>query len=145
MAGLPAAIIKKYGVTKKAWAVFRGRHPNKARKVKTNKGSDRVVRRRYSKKVHHRSNTTVPIAVVGGFLAGLIEPAQLIQQGQFQAAGESVVRSYTGYDIASGSFNAQYLWKGFAPLFLGFIVHGLASKLGVNRALGRAGIPFLRV
>jgi len=33
MSGLPASIIKKYGVSKKAWAVFRG--TKRARKTKT--------------------------------------------------------------------------------------------------------------
>lgn len=33
MTGLPASIIKEYGVTKKAWSVFRGRHKHRSTRV----------------------------------------------------------------------------------------------------------------
>jgi hypothetical protein len=53
MAKLPKAIIKKYGITKKAWSVFRGSKVKTKRvyaKVKT------MARRRYGFKKHHRSS-----------------------------------------------------------------------------------------
>lgn len=45
MSGLPRAIIKKYGVSKKAWAVFRGR---KGKRKRSSSPKRRTKRRVYS-------------------------------------------------------------------------------------------------
>jgi hypothetical protein len=39
----------------------------------------------------------------------------------------------------------EYLMQGVGPIVVGVFVHKLASKLGINRGLARAGVPFLRV
>lgn len=47
MAGLPRSIIKKYGVTKKAWSIFRsGRSPRSSRSVKSTRRTSNMARRR---------------------------------------------------------------------------------------------------
>ena len=148
--GLPRDIIKQYGVSKKAWEVFRSR---KGSQKVSRKGRCKVARSRairvYSggsrRAVRRRSQTTMPIAVVGGLAAGLITPAQFAMAGDFNSAGRLLVSSYTGYDMGTGQFNMANLRMGLAPLLVGFLVHTAASKLGINRALGRARIPFVRV
>jgi len=35
--------------------------------------------------------------------------------------------------------------KGLKALIGGFLIHKVASVIGLNRALGRAGVPYLRV
>lgn len=53
MAGLPKSLIKKYGVSKKAWAVFR-KQKNKRRTVRSRKRVSRVSR---TTKTQRRSST----------------------------------------------------------------------------------------
>jgi hypothetical protein len=71
--GLPRAIIKKYGVTKKAWAVYRGRHHSRVSKTKKNGGGKtRMVKhRRFSRRGHSTKSiirTAEKLAGAGTFL-----------------------------------------------------------------------------
>ena len=89
---------------------------------------------------------TIPLAVVAGFTVPLgrlwydykgtknldITTRQL---GQF----------FTGYDWTTGKFNFELLKFGTMPVLAGFAVHMLASKMGINRLLGSAGIPIIRL
>jgi hypothetical protein len=62
MAGLPKSIIKKYGITKKAWSVFRGRStPKRSTRMSKKKGSRRARATGYAKKGYHKAR---------GFLSG---------------------------------------------------------------------------
>jgi len=62
MAGLPKSIIKKYGITKKAWSVFRGRStPKRSTRMSKKKGSRRARATGYAKKGYHKAR---------GFLGG---------------------------------------------------------------------------
>jgi len=89
--------------------------------------------------------TTIPIAIVGGIMG---MPAI---NGAYQAAlqGDLVnvlnwVKGIAGIDN-SNNFNSELLKKNAIPLLIGFAVHKGAGMLGVNRALGAAKIPLLRV
>lgn len=59
MAGLPRSIIKKYGVTKKAWSVFRNskkkKKRNKSTSIKLKRRQKTMPRRRYRTKRVRRS------------------------------------------------------------------------------------------
>ena len=52
---------------------------------------------------------------------------------------------YTGYSLETGRWSAANLSFGLFPLVLGMFAHKVANRLGVNRALGSAGIPIIRV
>jgi hypothetical protein len=76
MTGLPRSIIKKYGVSKKAWAVFRGRKVrSKTRSTtKQTKVKSRMARRRKTVKHHARRGGM-------GILGSFIEPLAAMGYG----------------------------------------------------------------
>jgi len=150
--GLPKSIIKKYGISKKAWAVYRGkkskssnpRPKKKARKVRTY-----LARRRYSRKRRSRSRKmTVPLALVGGFAASVARPLKTaLDTKDFQLAAWQLVEGYTGFYPGDGSFDVTRLNFGLVPLIMGAVVHKFVggSPLNVNAALARANVPLVRV
>jgi hypothetical protein len=87
----------------------------------------------------------VPVAVVAGFLPGIIKVWEAWPQGASAAAREAG-RVYLGTDFWDAKFNWQWLWYGTLPIIAGALVHRfVGGAMGVNRALGRAGIPFIRL
>jgi hypothetical protein len=50
----------------------------------------------------------------------------------------------TGLD-ASGNWHIESLVKNLSPMVAGVATHKIANKLGINRALASAGVPYLRV
>ena len=148
--GLPKSIIKKYGISKKAWAVFRGQkskgstpRPKKARKVK------KVARRRYSRKRSRRSGgMTIPLALVSGVAASVARPLKTALDTQdIQLAAWQLCEGYTGFYPGDGSFDVQRLKFGLVPLAMGALVHKFVggSPLNMNRMLAAAKIPFIRI
>ena len=148
--GLPKSIIKKYGISKKAWAVFRGRksskssnpRPEKARKVKN------VARRKYSRKRKRRSRgMTIPLAPVIG-LIGPMAPRIIpsLIRGDFGGALHEARNIYTGFD-EHGNFHFEWLMQGIMPLIGGLLVHKFVggAPLNANRILANANVPFIRI
>lgn len=88
---------------------------------------------------------TVPIAPIAGLAAGLAGPTQRAINGDFSGAIKEITYNYTGFNVDSGQFDPGGLWRGLAPLLAGYMVHWTASKIGINRALGRARVPIVRV
>lgn len=77
MVGLPRAIIKKYGVTKKAWAVFRGRgsaSPKRARRAVKRRARARGVVRMARRRGRSRSSGGLGLGG-GGMLGGTFKNA----------------------------------------------------------------------
>lgn len=104
----------------------------------------RVVYRRASRpKFRRKQKFTLPVAVVSGFIPAAVgvwnrrsSPTEI---GNYLQAG------FTGITPGTGQFNFANLRSGLIPVVGGFMVHLLASKLGVNRAIARAGIPLVRI
>jgi len=93
---------------------------------------------------------TIPIAPVAGLVAGLAAPPEVsfidhLQKGEIRPALGRLTANYTGYNIDTGTWDYNELKNGLLPLFVGMIVHMAASRLGVNRMLGRARVPLIRV
>jgi hypothetical protein len=61
-----------------------------------------------------------------------------------EEAGHNAVVSLTGYEYRSGHFKLGDA-KGMFGLLIGMGAHKLASRLGINRAIARAGIPLVRI
>lgn len=94
------------------------------------------------KRKHFRKKMTIPLGVVAGFVPlGVGIWNRKSQPGQI---APYVLGSLTGYVPGQG-FSTQYMAEGAIPIAAGFITHYLASRLGINRALGRAGIPLIRI
>lgn len=94
-------------------------------------------------------NITIPLAPVAGLAAGLAggdsSPLHYVTTGNLQGFTESLCERYLGWHPRFG-FHVNFIKKGFVPLVLGLLVHKVVGgTLGVNRALGRAGVPFIRI
>jgi len=96
-------------------------------------------KRRYSRK------TTIPIALTAGAVAGFIEPAKYLMKGETTSAFRQLTKNYTAIDPVEHYIATGDLKKGLYPLVIGMLVHKGASMFGINRALGRARVPFIRI
>ncbi|GAH94226.1 unnamed protein product [marine sediment metagenome] len=99
-------------------------------------------------KKRRRSNPgfTVPLGIVAGFVPYLINLKQGYDAGGWGALSMYGVRSLTGYNYEAHSFSLGDMRYGLLPILLGMGVHKIVgSKLGVNRMLGRAKVPFIRI
>jgi len=127
----------------------------KSSKAKSSTKPTRKVKKRMARRKRRRRNAkTIPIAAVGGALAGLaippatsgggMSPINAAMAGDFNWVMEGLVENYTGMNIYTGQWNiinARGLWAAIA----GIVGHKAASMLGVNRTLARAGIPLIRI
>lgn len=97
----------------------------------------------------HRSRRngglTIPIAVVAGMLPGVASIASKFPEGGLPLMAQEAGRIFTGYDYKLGQWNIGWMKYGALPLVLGALAHKIiGGRLGVNRALSSAGIPFIR-
>ncbi|MFH1327927.1 MAG: hypothetical protein ABIH76_03640 [Candidatus Bathyarchaeota archaeon] len=148
--GLPKSIIKKYGISKKAWAVFRGQKSKSStpRTSKTSRKVKKVARRRYSRKrSRRRGGMTIPLAPIAGLAAGLAIPIQRIIDGDVPLAMRDICRNYTGWDTMNNRWDYEALKNGLLPLIAGAMVHKFVggAPLNVNKMLAAAKIPFIRI
>ncbi len=97
------------------------------------------------KRHHRRGGSTIPLAVVAGFAPGLLWAFDSVKQGNWEGGLQRLEAAYVAYDPWGNHFSTQYLWKGLYPAILGFVIHGAASKFGINRAIARARIPWIRI
>lgn len=98
-----------------------------------------------NKKFHKRGNgIRVPLAVVAGF-APLATNVYNVSGGGIPRMLWMGTQAITGYDTDTGKWWGPNLMKGTVPIMLGIMVHKIAGRLGVNRAIGSAGIPFIRI
>lgn len=94
---------------------------------------------------HARAKMTIPLAVVAGFVPLGVFAYEGYLAGGFANAGRRIAQRLTGYDSTANVFIAKELMAGWGPIVTGFAVHWFAGKMGINRALGRAKIPLLRL
>lgn len=97
-------------------------------------------------KTHKGRKFTIPMAIVAGLIPGLANSFNhLTKGGGIDAVRVVASRDYLGFDPRDNSWKWDRMWGGTLPIVVGMVVHKAASVLGVNRALGRAGIPFFRL
>jgi hypothetical protein len=101
----------------------------------------------YVKRAKHRSKAgfTLPLAVIAGFAPLATNGLRDYSQGGLELLGTGLTWRLTGYNMLSKKFDASGFATGLGPILLGLLVHKLAGKVGINRALSSAGVPFLRV
>ena len=95
------------------------------------------------KKTMGKRPTTIPLPLVAGMAAGLAAPAVQAINGDVQGAMLTLSRNYIGWD--GQKVTLAGLKQGLVPLLIGFLIHKAAVMAGVNRALGRSGIPLIRL
>lgn len=101
-------------------------------------------RRRFSfKRTRSAPKMTIPLAVVAGFVPTAVGVWNRRSSGQ--AVADYLQQGFTGITPGTGQFAFSNLKVGLLPIAAGFMVHKVASMLGVNRAIARARIPFIRI
>lgn len=92
------------------------------------------------------ASMTVPVAVIAGFAPFAMHLAQGYKDAGLKGVANNAVLDTTGYYPLENRFDMKWpIAKFYGPVLAGLLVHKLAGKLGVNRTLARAGVPFLRV
>ena len=95
-----------------------------------------------------RRGFTVPVAVLAGFAPlgfGLVSATKRALAGDTAGASQELVIRTTGYNTDTKRWHSDVFMQSYGPVLAGLVVHKLASRLGVNRLLGQAKIPFLRI
>lgn len=101
------------------------------------------------KRHHSKRKLTIPMAVVAGFLPTAWQVKQEMNRpgSSLFLAVKTVGSGLIGYD------NINQTWKGWnqaqaygaSSILAGFAIHWVANKVGINRVISQAGIPFIRI
>ncbi len=157
--GLPKSIIKKYGVTKKAWAVYRGLKSKRKvykRKRKSNpRGRIKVARRRryYPRRRRSRRSKKIPLAPTMGLIGTIFSARHpwaaagdtmmsKALRGDLQGAAADLPFAFSGVD-PDGKFHMDRVIATWLPTIAGVAIHMIAAKTGLNRALAR--VPWINI
>ena len=105
-----------------------------------------------AKRRNGKKRLTIPLMVVAGFIPGVTEVYAHRAEGM-EGVGAAASRIYLGYAGTNRfgyndtiGFHPYLLRYGTLPIVVGAALHWLlGTKLGINRAIARAGIPFIRV
>lgn len=98
---------------------------------------------RKQKSRHSRPKMTIPLAVVAGFIP--IIKGSWDRRASMTEVTRYLTVSTTGYDPVGKRWTTEFLGQGTGAILGGFAVHWLANKIGINRLLGRAKIPLIRI
>lgn len=82
---------------------------------------------------------TIPLAVAVPVAVVAIDSAKKVMAGNTA----ELMANITMMD--NGKFSSARFMNMWAPILAGVIVHKGASYVGLNRALGAAKIPFIRI
>jgi hypothetical protein len=109
--------------------------------------SKAIIRYRSRSKARHRARgkITLPLAALAGFVPLTVFALEGYKVGGIPNAGRRIAQRLTGYDSTANVFISKELMAGWGPILTGMAVHWLAGKVGINRALGRAHVPLLRL
>lgn len=91
---------------------------------------------------HSRPKFTLPVAVVAGFVP--LAVGTWNRRSSATAMSQYLSGALTGYVPGQG-WNPALLKDGALPIILGIMAHKVAGRLGLNRAIARAGVPFIRI
>lgn len=112
----------------------------------------RAPRRVYLRRRSSKRSFTLPLAAIAGFVPVLNGTVQKSREHGFTGHDGGLsfaTRSLTGYNYDEGVGPVGFYWShlrsGAVPILAGLLVHKAASMLGINRALGRARVPFIRL
>jgi hypothetical protein len=101
--------------------------------------------RRAKARGHRQKGFTLPLAIVAGLAAPAVQMWEARSGGMTNVA-RTASKVMTGYDYTTGTWNMADMRLGLMPVIVGYMVHWLVGgRLGVNRAIARTGIPFIRI
>lgn len=100
------------------------------------------------KKKRRRANKfTLPITIVAPMAAVGVDVVKYSNDRGLSSGMYRLTEIMTGYNPNNKSdpWDISRMKSGLFPILAGMVVHKIAGRLGVNRALGKAGVPYLRV
>lgn len=102
------------------------------------------------KKKRRRAGGTIPLSIVGGLLPGLHYTVAGWRSGSsltdsLEKGMAHLSVAFTGYDPVAHKWQLANMSRGLTPLLAGILVHKVAGKLGVNRVLSSARVPWIRI
>lgn len=104
-----------------------------------------IVRYARPMRRHSRPKMTIPLAVLGGLVPTVVASLETAKaQGPMGGLKMAGMRM-TGYNPWVGKWYASEMAAGWVPLLAGVFAHKLANRIGINRAVARAGIPLVRI
>jgi len=141
--GLPKSIIKKYGISKKAWRVFRGRKKRPRSRV-SNPKRKRRTRKLGRRKNKRKGGKSLQTTVFKWLRVGaLLTPAAVVatQPMKLDQKANEILRLYTGVNIkhSMASNSLQFDWGRLAMGWLPF----LTATLTTYGRLAMGWLPFL--
>lgn len=143
MPGLPKSIIKKYGISKKAWRIYKASKGKSKSKRSSPKRKTTVGKRR--KKRRRRGPKTIPILPIIGVGVGLAEPViNMVSDPSVETIKNSLNHIgliYSGFNAIEGQFQPDMLMKGLVPAIAGAVGHKLCNMFGLNRAFANLPSP----
>lgn len=96
-------------------------------------------------KSRRRAKTTIPVAVIAGFMPLAGRAITGYQGNGLYGVGDGILSGLTGYSTFDKKWHPDIMAANVGPIVAGFAVHWAAGKFGINRALARAGVPLLRL
>jgi hypothetical protein len=92
-----------------------------------------------------KNGFTLPVAMVAGFIPITTTAWNLWKGGGFGNL-KYLVKRLVPYDTDGKKISFANLHEGLYPIIGGYLVHWLVGgKLGINRMLARAKVPFIRL
>ena len=132
MARLPKSIIKKYGISAKAWAVFKGRKKTKPLTTMAKRKRTRRVRSRSSFKRRARSRKSSGFGGVAGLVLGsaIYGGGREYASNMLQPLSSKLPFGQYSDEVALGAVSYA-LMKGKVPF---------VNKIPLSREIGKAGL-----
>lgn len=87
---------------------------------------------------------TIPLALVAGMAPITLGTINYIRGGGSDVGGYFTSRMI-GFQPWDGKWSFTKFKQGGLPIIVGLAIHKIASRLGINRAIASAGIPFIRI
>jgi hypothetical protein len=97
-----------------------------------------------------RSKRRIPLAVIAGFAPLTMNFIADAKSHGITDAAQAASFNLTGYGSipwqgGAPRFSLSQMKYGGMPILAGFGVHWIASKIGLNRAIAKSGIPFISI
>jgi hypothetical protein len=136
LARLPKSLIKKHGISKKAWSIFKRRRKSPSRTRKASPSRRRGGRKTMARRKKRRGGKSITNTVFKWIRVGALVGPGVGQALRWKDAGpetmvDQVLRVYTGYDFQSGQWQWSWLAEGWTP----YLASVLATK-GIQKISG---------
>jgi hypothetical protein len=139
MARLPKSLIKKYGISKKAWSIFKRRRKSPSRTRKASPSRRRGGRKTMARRKKRRGGKSITQQAFKWIRVGaLVAPAvsRALDSTAPKEKIERIFEDYTGYNVNDRTFKWESLARGWMPYVASVLVtKGVQKISGILRRL----------